>query len=243
MNLAISRVRLRPWGVWLGFAGALVLCVRSQGQQDGGWELVAAGAWDSAYVSEGRDNIPGGGLISASIDAAWKGWSFSGWAAHGVSVNYTEYNAGLGYSFDLGPAGVSIGYTRLEFGGVGEGPGDNEFALAIVIPVPGAIELAVGGRYSTEAEGSFGEIFVRRPIPVGKSGLVIAPYVMFGFDYGYATAEHDGSNHTEGGMALECPLGDATLSVYCAHCWAGRDVELDNGEDLTWGGVRLAFGF
>ena len=206
--------------------------------------VTISAAWDSAYVSEGRDNLGDGGLVSASVDMAWRGLAFSGWTAHGDSVNYVEHNLGAGYSFALGPVGLSVAYTRLEFGGEGEAPGDNEFAVGCTLPVPGAIEVAVGARYSTEAEGTFMEIFVQRPVALGGTGVVLAPYVMVGFDYGYASTQHDGANHTEGGLALECPLGDgATLSVYCAHCWAGRDVDLDGGRDLTWGGVRLAFGF
>jgi hypothetical protein len=244
MKLAKSVLQLCPWRQCLGLAVALALGASCQGRQGDALEVAIAAAWDSAYVSEGRDNLGDGGLVSASFDLGWRGFAFSAWTAHGDSVNYVEHNVSLGCSREMGPVGISVSYTRLEFGGVEDTPGDNELALACTVPVPGAIEVVAGARYATEAGGTFAEILVRRPVPFGESGVVLTPYVMCGFDFGYATPGHDGINHTEAGLALECPLGDrATLSLYCAHSRAGRDVELDGGGDLTWGGLRLAFGF
>lgn len=231
-------------GPWLGLALAIGLGATGRAEQGDALEVTIGAAWDSAYVTEGRDNLGDGGLVSASFDLGWRGFAFSAWTAHGDSVNYVEHNVGCSYSRAMGRAGMAVSYTRLEFGGGEDAPGDNEFALACTVPVPGAIEVVVGARYATEAEGTFAEILVRRPVPLGGPGVVLTPYVMFGFDFGYATRGHDGANHIEGGLALECPLGDiAALSLYCAHCRAGHDVELDGGSDLTWGGVRLAFGF
>ncbi len=229
-------------GSSLALGGLLVMPLAAPAAEKPAYGLSAA--WDSAYVSEGRDNLGEGGLVSGALDVSWRGLGLSGWVARGDTIDYREINIGVAYSFSLGPVGAMVGYTRLEFDGAGEAPGDNEIAAAVSIPIPGALELAVGGRYSTEADGAFFDAIVRRPWTIGTSGVIVTPYLAYGVDHGYASAEHDGPNHLEAGVSLDWPVrGGVVVSLYGAHCWAQRDVELDGLGDVTWGGVRVAMGF
>jgi len=226
----------------LGLGGLLMLPRAASAAGKPAYAVTAA--WDSAYVSEGRDNLGEGGLVSGAFDVSWCGLGLSCWAARGDSIDYREINIGLTYSHSLGPVEASVGYTRLEFDGAGEAPGDNEITATVSIPIPGALELTVGGRYSTEADGAFFDVIVRRPWDLGASGVLAAPYLAYGLDHGYASAEHDGPNHIEGGVSLDWPIRDGVVvSLYATHCWAQRDVELDGLGDVTWGGVRVGLSF
>lgn len=65
---------------------------------------VSAGvAWDSHYVSEGRDNLSGDSLASAKVEASLLGFCGGLWYARNPAGNYDELNAFLGYDFSLGP--------------------------------------------------------------------------------------------------------------------------------------------
>ena len=236
------RIPCRLARSWLGLGVLLALPLAAAAAERPAYALSAA--WDSAYVSEGRDNLGEGGLLSGAFDVSWRGFGISGWVARGESIDYREINIGLGYSFAVGPVGASVGYTRLEFDGAGEAPGDNEWAMAVSVPIPGALELTLGGRYSTNADGAFFDVILRRPWMIGTAGVIVGPYLAYGVDHGYASAEHDGPNHLEGGVSLEWPIrAGVVVSLYAAHCWAQRDVELDGLGDVTWGGVRVGLGY
>lgn len=204
-------------------------------------EVSVSAGWDSVYVSEGRDTIGDGGLFSASADLSWGRLSFGGWAARGASADYREYNLVVGYALQLGPVAASAGYTRLEYGGIGEAPGDNEFSLELALPLGPQFECLLCGRHSTEARGTFVEAVVRRPWETPLRGVTLTPYVLLGLDFGYATRAYDGPNHLQAGIAIDYAVANnVTCSCYCARCWAAGDVRREGGPHITWGGVRMS---
>lgn len=207
-------------------------------------EVEFSGAWDSAYVTEGRDNLDEGGLVSAAVDVAWDRVALFGWAARGDHTDYEEYNVGLSYALDLGSVSAEVMYTRFEYRGADDAPGDNEFSLRCSASLAGLVQLECTGRYATEAAGAFLEWIVRRDCDVGSSGVTITPYALAGVDLGYASNEFDGLNHVEAGIALSYPLGERmAVTLRCARSWAQRDVRREGLGNLTWGGASLAASF
>lgn len=203
-------------------------------------DLSVSAAWDSAYVSEGRDNLGEGGLFSTSADLTWHHLSLNAWAARGDGVHYREYNLAVGYAVESGPLTTTIGYTRLEYGGIGEAPGDNEFSQGFELSAPGDVAVSILGRYATEAEGTFVEASLRRTWETGIEGISLVPYVLAAFDFGYASAEYDGANHLEAGVAVDYAVADRVIcSCYLSRCWAAGDVHRDGGHAITWGGARV----
>ncbi|SDJ89443.1 hypothetical protein SAMN04488540_11524 [Ferrimonas sediminum] len=202
--------------------------------------------YDSKYISEGRDNLDKGGIYWANGAAAFdNGITLS--AAYGYAadsdVNYDELNVGIEYGFEVGDFSLYASYTRLEF--FEDDESDNEWGAGIAYGGLEWFEPFATYVYSTEAEGSFVEVGIQRDFSINEA-LTFSPYVILGLDYGYASPEHDGANHTAVGATLAYQLNDTwAISAVVEHQKADKDVELDVGNDdgHTWGGVHFTAAF
>ena len=58
--------------------------------------VVVIPAWDSRYVSEGRDNLDTGGLFSFDISTTLRQLTLGGWFALGDSESYQEVQPMVG---------------------------------------------------------------------------------------------------------------------------------------------------
>ncbi|MEX0330826.1 MAG: hypothetical protein AB3N64_05325 [Puniceicoccaceae bacterium] len=195
--------------------------------------------WESRYVSEGRDNLEEGGLLSGEIDIGWKDLVAGIWFAVGDSVSYEELNLYLEYGFEIGILEAHTGYTRLEF--TADNESDNEVHFGVAY---GEIPHLVCGAtytYSTGADGGFLELFVSTDISLLEGRLVVEPYLLQAIDFGYASKEHDGLNNFQAGLAIHCPLGHKS-SLFCSlnHSWAQKDVENDGLGDVSWVGLGVS---
>ncbi|MBY6188022.1 hypothetical protein KUV89_15490 [Marinobacter hydrocarbonoclasticus] len=223
---------------------ALALCVPAFGATAAEFEVDLG--YDSKYISEGRDNLEKGGIYWASGAAAFEnGVTLS--AAYGYAadsdVDYDELNLGIEYGFDVGDFSFYAGYTRLEF--FKDDESDNELGAGVAYGGLSWFEPFIDYVYSTEAEGSFVELGIQREFALSQR-LVLTPYVIAGFDYGYANPDHDGDNHWALGATLAYQLTDQmALSVIAEHTEANKQVCLEEGieTDQNWAGVHLTMAF
>ena len=193
--------------------------------------------WESRYVSEGRNNLEAGGLVSGEIDFGWDSLVAGIWFAVGDSVSYEELNLYLEYGFGLGPLEAHAGYTRLEFPADNES--DDEFHFGIAYGDLPFLTVALNYTYSIEAGGGFLEIMASTEIKLLEDSLIVQPYALQALDFGYASAEHDGLNNFQAGLAVNYPL-NRHASLYCAihHSWAQKDVNNEGNVNISW----LVFG-
>lgn len=199
--------------------------------------------WESAYVSEGRDNLDGADLLSAAATVEAGGFAFATWYGSSHRADYRELNLSLERIFSLGPVELALGYTRLEYPR-SDAAGDNEFSALLSLELPGGIAAEAGGRYATEAKGSFFELVLSHECTLRKDSVTLTPYVLAGVDAGYASAEFDGLNHVEAGLELAISLaGRLTVSGRLAHSHALRDMRDSGFDSVTWGGVGVSLGF
>lgn len=201
-------------------------------------------AWDSKYVTEGRDNLEEGGLVSTALDVSAFGFTANAWLADGYDVDYTELNLGLAYGLEFGGFEAYVGYTYLHFWSEEPDADDHEIGAGIAYTELGWLVPAVDYVYGYESGGSFVELSVASEIPLIEDVWNLVPAVILGLDFGYASNEHDGANHVQLQLATEYALTETvTLGGYVAQSLALDDVDRDGGEDLFFGGVSVTVSF
>ncbi|TKB47937.1 hypothetical protein FCL40_14440 [Ferrimonas sediminicola] len=200
--------------------------------------------YDSKYISEGRDNLEKGGIFWLNGAAGFaNGITLSAAYGYAADVDYDELNVGIEYGFEMGDFSLYGSYTRLEF--FKDDETDNELGAGLTYGGLAWFEPFVDYVYSSEAEGGFLEIGIRREFTINET-LTFTPYVIAAFDYGYASPEHDGTNHSSYGATLAYRLNDTwTMNAIVEHQEGHKDVKLDVGHHTghLWGGLHVTAGF
>ena len=57
--------------------------------------------WESRYVTEGRDNLPGNSISSVSTELNYNELTIVPWIANSISSDYTEFNLNIVYGTRL----------------------------------------------------------------------------------------------------------------------------------------------
>ncbi|MEO0414100.1 MAG: hypothetical protein AAF226_03995 [Verrucomicrobiota bacterium] len=204
-------------------------------------------AWDSRYIQQGHDTIPGEGLTSMTAEAAYGDWAASLWYAWGFGADYEEYQASIARSFEIEGWEFTGNYTYLDF--VSAGGDDHELGLFIASPDfgPGLVASAYW-YYSFTAEGTFLDLFLERPTEI-TDRLSITPGVFFGSNFGYYADGHRGANHVEFNLGADYAVCENfVLSAYVRQSLAidsdaatyGDDAALG---DIFYGGVSATISF
>lgn len=195
--------------------------------------------WHDRYVSEGRDNLETGGLVSAEGLLEWGEWRGGGWFGAGLAEDYQELNLFVERGVALGPVRLWGRYARLDF--PADQRNDNELAAGATLSVTEYLAAGVDYTYSTEAEGGFATVAMETGGTLIEDRLELTAVLLQGFDYGYASESFDGANHREASLEAALHLtGRWRLVGSVAHSWALADVERSGGGDLTWGSVGIA---
>lgn len=205
--------------------------------------MFTSAMWDSKYVSEGRDNLEDGGLGSVALE--WnkhfeKGgeFIFAGWYAEGTSVDYSELNLGVAYGWSLEKIDIAVGYTWLDFAEDDES--DREISLELGTALYDDIEFGAVFTYSTEAEGTFIELFVSKSYENDK--LSWSPYLLLGINEGYVADEHDGLNNLQMGVEVSTPISDhLELGGYVAYTIGLDEEPGESLDDIFWVGINLGW--
>ena len=200
--------------------------------------IIVTSAWENKYVSEGRDNLESGGLFSFDIFTTWQQLTLGGWFAQGDSQSYQEVNLYIEYGFEFYSFDSYINYTRLEF--PKENEKDNEYAIGLAYSELTNITPSIDYTWSSNSDGGFLELSLNARLDLQKPHVVINPYILQAFDFGYATSDHDGPNNLQVGIEAMINLNNyARLSLHVNHSFAQEDIEQDDMDDVTWFGVSL----
>lgn len=200
----------------------------------------AAVGWQSRYITEGRDNLTDGGLVTAQASHGVGGWSGTAWLGVGDAVDYQEVNLTVAYDGHVGPVAWTAALTRLLF--EPDDATDTELSLDLALPI-GPTALTTSIVYSDVANGTFVLLGAERSWTLADDGLVAAAFVRQGLDAGYASPRFDGASHTTMGGRYTQPLTATTgLQAELSHSIAGPDVRRAGGGDQTWLTVAVLVG-
>lgn len=201
-------------------------------------------AFDSKYVSEGRNNLPEGGITWLWVNHGLND-NFSVALVYGLatksSVNYDELNVSFEYANLAGNLAYSLSYTRLEF--FEDNFNDNEFAINFSWNGWHYFTPRSTLVYSTEANGAFLELGLEKEYNLSDV-LSIVPFVTIDFDFGYANDRYKGHNHSSIGaeFVYQTQL-DVALSFILELNVGGRAMKkvIGNTTKQTWFGVHATY--
>ncbi|CAA6693259.1 MULTISPECIES: porin [unclassified Lentimonas] len=177
-------------------------------------EFCVASAWDSHYVSEGRDNLDGNSLASIEATASYEGFTVGAWGAESPDQDYREYNYWLEYSYEWQAFTFTVGYTYLDFDT--DKAHDNEVSFYIGYTLPCEVELEIGGYYSDENSGCFYEAILSREFEV-MDQLNLLPFIQLGYNDDYIAEGHNGLNNLTLGLECNCALTEQfSIGAYVA---------------------------
>lgn len=193
--------------------------------------------WQSHYISEGRDNLPGSSLYSVSADLAVKDLSGGVWQAWEQGGSYRENNLYLEYAPVAGNWNPYLNLTYLQFHP--DDPDDLEAGFGVSRSLSRIVSVALDGSWSKQAEGSFYALSVIAEEEVSAS-ISVNVHLTQTYDHGYASDAYNGLNNTEAGAQVTwtTPKG---INLYAGwqYSWAGEDVRRDGGDNESWGQLGL----
>jgi len=199
--------------------------------------------YDSRYISEGRNNLVEGGITWIQLSYEVKP-SLSLIGLYGAGQDYDELNLSLVYAKTVSAVDYYISYTRLEF--FEDNMNDNELGMGAAYSFLTAIpfNIAADAVYSVEAGGSFIEFSLGSEIAI-YTALMLSPYIKAGLDFGYASADKKGHNHSALGAVLTFNQS-ASLSYYLLleHSISAAHVKIENNQkNHSWFGIHLKYSY
>jgi hypothetical protein len=239
-------VTLILWSAMLSFGGGITTNAQAKTGPEFAFDL----AWDSQYISEGRDNLDKGGIVWGVASVTDGDLVTFVALGRGDQTHYIEWNFGLEYTIHLTEKfEATLGYQRLEFYGDDRGS-DNEVFSSLTYTGVDWLIPAIHYTYATEAGGYFVEVSLHSPWDITDK-LSITPYVLQGFDFQYVTEEHDGANHIQFGVEAAYAISDnIALSAHLSVTQALEDIKREASENQivgnlneTYGGVHLNWVF
>lgn len=239
-----GRLCMFPWIVLLAASIAFLAPVSAQvaPMEDAGVGFYATAYWDSTYVSQGREYLSDGTLLAGEAGTEWGGFCAYIWYAAGDTEDLEELDICLSYTHEFGGYEFTLDYTRLEY--LSDDAGDNWFSGGLAYSsfpwlIPKILVL-----HSTEADGQYAAAMLSSDLALFNERLTVSPYVLEGFDFGFATAEYDGPNHLEIGLEAALTLTEMLeFGAHINHLWPHRDEKNEGLEQVTWGGANLTVSF
>lgn len=194
--------------------------------------LTLQAGWANNYLSEGRENLPSEGLLTFEALKLWKGLEWGAWLGVGDASSYKELNVWVSYPFQIEPIEIYIGYCRLAF--LDSDESDNEVVGGLSAPVVEHLSVFTDAAYSTEQSGTFVELGVEYSFELLNGSLELTPYMLEGFDFGYATKPFDGANHFQYGLQAQISLLENGFMVFVlSNSNALRDIKLEGGKNTS----------
>jgi len=205
--------------------------------------------WESRYVTEGRDNLSGDGLLSASTEFTYEDLSIIPWIANGVGANYTEFNLNVVYGIKLlDNLEAFAGYNFIQSRESGEHGNDNEVSLDLTYFLAKKLHFLASIYHSFDAGGTFAEVAVKKGYLINKA-LSISVRTVLGFNADYVADGHNGLNHAQlrGNIAYRV-MDKLEVYAYSGYSLAiNRDRQRYAGDELLrdfgWGGVGVTYRF
>jgi hypothetical protein len=200
-------------------------------------------AYDSKYISEGRNQLGSGGIywLGGIHDLNHNMALNIGYGvASRSNVNYDEFYLGVTYSNTYEGLDYSIGYTRFEF--FQDKISDDEFTLTLSYTELDWFTAIANALYSAESGGYFLELGGQKDIRLNDN-LAITPHILFAHDYGYASAGVKGRNHTSVGTTLNYAISnELTISAIFEQTFGHSTIKKEgNGANQLWAGLRFIY--
>lgn len=198
------------------------------------WDLEANFAWDSIYVSEGRDNLEEGGLVSAWAVGAYESWEFGIFAGEGDSVSFGERNYWVARSWRAEEIEFAFAATYLDF--TVDDAQDVELSLELGKSLSSESHLSCSLTYSKESDGLFFELSLSREY-TRKDGSLLRPFAILSANSGYLSDEPKGLNDMRIGVAYDFRLTEHARLELTANASLGL---AEGVVDIVWVGVRFS---
>lgn len=204
-------------------------------------------AWDSRYVSEGRDNLGGDALAGTTVDASCGNVGLGAWVAASPDTDYREFNVGAAYTVEWRDIEAYVSFTHLRF--LSDDEDDNELGAGLAYTsLPAGLAIGLDAYHSFEADGTFLEASLGGEYQP-CDWLTLAPAAALGWNAGYVADGHDGANHFALSVEASVPLKDGLdLAATVAYTWAidsdpGRYPGDEALEDFRHTGIALRGAF
>lgn len=162
--------------------------------------------WQSKYVSEGRDNLPGSHFLTTTISASQGAvdaalfYGVEHPSPTDIQPRYEEGNALVGYSGSAGALDWRAGYKHLWFDASNER--DNEWSLEFSTEALPLLTPTLTYTYATAAGGAFIELAVERELACG-SRCSLTPYAMLAANEGFIPDSRRGMNNGQIGASID----------------------------------------
>jgi len=235
--------------VQVGPGGDITLERKQRTEMESLFEWHTHFLWESRYVTEGRDNLSGDGLVSVSSEFIIGEANFLPWYAYSPGADYSELN--LNFIYGILPTedlAVYFGYNHIRARYLGERANDNEISLDLVHKLIKRVVLAAGIYHSFDASGSFMEMTVKYfDAPYKRAHYSVQAGL--GVNAGYVSDGHAGLNHFQlRANASYLPVIQVELYAYTGYNAAiNRDAIRYTGDELLgdffWGGVGCVYVF
>ena len=205
--------------------------------------------WESRYVTEGRDNLSGKGIISASTEFNYKDINIVPWVADAINTDYSEFNLNIVYATKLlENLDFFVGYNYIQARESGRSSNDNEINFDLAYFYEKQFQIVTNVYYSFDAEGAFAEVAIKKGYRIDKT-FSINLRAVIGFNSGYVVDGHNGINHGQLLARASYQLIDE-MEVY-AYTGYNLAINRDNSRyagdellrDFFWGGAGLSYRF
>ncbi|MDT0581521.1 hypothetical protein [Brumicola blandensis] len=201
---------------------------------------------DSKYVTEGRDNLPQGGIIWTGFNHAMnEHWSIH--ALYGVAANdkvsYDELNVTIAYQNTINQVDYVIGITQLAF--FKDKISDTEVSVDMVAFQEGVISPYVNLLYSIEQAGLFSEVGIQKGVALHELWFV-TPYIGAAFDNGYTGSLQSGFNNFRVGTQQAFNVSaDIAVNAIFEQSFGGAVIknEAENRQNIFWFGMHVVMTF
>jgi len=205
--------------------------------------------WESRYVTEGRDNLSGKGIYSASTEFNYKDINIVPWIADAINTDYLEFNLNFVYGTKLHDSlELFVGYNHIQSRESGNSSNDNEISLDLAYFYDKRFQILTNIYYSFDAGGAFAEVAFKKSYRINNA-LLINFRAILGFNSGYVIDGHNGINHSQLLARASYQVNDKMeVYTYTAYNQAiNRDNNRYTGDQLLdnffWGGVGLSYRF
>ncbi len=235
--------------VQVGPGGDLTLERKQRTEMKSLFEWHTSFLGESRYVTEGRDNLSGEGLVSVSSEFIIGEATFLPWYAYSPGADYSELN--LNFVYGMLPTedvAIYVGYNHIRARQSGERANDNEISLDLVHKLLKQVGVAAGIYHSFEADGSFVELSVKYFDSLNKK-VRYSAQAGLGMNAGYVADGHAGLNHFQLRVnASYHPVIQVEFYAYTGYNAAiNRDAIRYTGDELLgdffWGGVGFVYVF
>jgi hypothetical protein len=239
---------VRP--VEAGPGGGLKLESKKRGEAESLFEWHAHMLWESRYVTEGRDNLSGAGLVSISSEFnVGETISVVPWFADSPGADYREFNLSfVGGTRLTDDILLYAGYTWLYARAQDESANDDEVSLSLVYEWTENLSAAAVVYHSFNASGTFIETTVRYGASISQT-VDYSLQAILGANDGYIIDGHDGLNHFQLRANVEYePVKNVQLYALAGYTRAINRDAYNYAEDETlgnfvWGGIGFIYLF